>query len=60
MPQLITGCKIWHLRDEGYFYPKRNFENAMKSLPKGAQVIMMFGEIDCREGIMLAVEKCKV
>ena len=23
------------------------------------QVVMLFGEIDCREGLLLAVEKCK-
>ncbi|GMH33936.1 hypothetical protein BSKO_01770 [Bryopsis sp. KO-2023] len=59
VPQLITGCKVWHLRDEGDFYPKKSFESHIKKLPDRAQVIMMFGEIDCRDGIMLAVEKCK-
>mmetsp|Transcript_1483 Transcript_1483/g.3594 ORF Transcript_1483/g.3594 Transcript_1483/m.3594 type:complete len:145 (+) Transcript_1483:346-780(+) len=31
----------------------------MDSLPDDAQVVMLFGEIDCREGLLLAEEKCK-
>jgi len=31
----------------------------MASIPDGSQVVMLFGEIDCREGLLLAVEKCK-
>jgi tetratricopeptide (TPR) repeat protein len=56
-PLLVTGLKAWHLRDESNFYPKMNFYNAMKCLPSGSDVIMLFCEIDCREGILLAVEK---
>ncbi|XP_070539318.1 uncharacterized protein [Ptychodera flava] len=58
-PLLATGCKIWHLRPEGTFYPKENFFNMMKIVPKRATVIFNMGEIDCREGIIFAVEKCK-
>jgi tetratricopeptide (TPR) repeat protein len=56
-PLLVTGLKAWHLREESEFYPKINFYNAMKCLPEGADVVMLFCEIDCREGILLAVEK---
>ena len=68
-PLLVTGLKAWHLRKESNFYPKKNFENAMKCLPnrKGTSsttsnstqidVIFLFCEIDCREGILMAVEK---
>lgn len=28
-------------------------------VPKKSKVIFLFGEIDCREGFLLAVEKCK-
>lgn len=31
----------------------------MHEIPNGAQVVFLFGEIDCREGILLAIEKCK-
>mmetsp|Transcript_38638 Transcript_38638/g.122738 ORF Transcript_38638/g.122738 Transcript_38638/m.122738 type:complete len:340 (-) Transcript_38638:48-1067(-) len=58
-PVLVTGLKIWHLRDESKFYPKMNFLNQLKAVPRGAQVVMMFGEIDCREGLLVAVERCK-
>ncbi|PNW82776.1 hypothetical protein CHLRE_06g293650v5 [Chlamydomonas reinhardtii] len=37
-PQLVTGCKVWHLRPESVFYPKAQFEAAMRLLPPGAQV----------------------
>lgn len=57
-PALVTGLKHWHLRDEAVFYPKRNFERVVaKGIPDGASVVFAFGEIDCREGILVAVEK---
>ncbi len=59
-PLLVTGCKIWHLRPESRFYPKLQFFNTIRKLPPRAQVVMLFGEIDCREGLLLAVERCKV
>ncbi|XP_077987691.1 uncharacterized protein LOC144442265 isoform X2 [Glandiceps talaboti] len=58
-PLLATGCKIWHLRPEGVFYPKESFFSMMKVVPKRSTVIFNMGEIDCREGILFAVEKCK-
>ncbi|KAG6548433.1 hypothetical protein Mapa_009920 [Marchantia paleacea] len=58
-PKLVTGLKIWHLRPESDFYPKIAFENTMKSIPDGSKVIMLYGEIDCRDGIIGAVEKGK-
>nr|XP_006817955.1 PREDICTED: uncharacterized protein LOC102802627 [Saccoglossus kowalevskii] len=58
-PMLATGCKIWHLRPEGMFYPKENFFTIMKRVPKKSTVIFNLGEIDCREGIIYAVDKCK-
>ena len=57
-PALVTGLKHWHLRDESNFYPKKNFYRALSSLPTGSNVIFMFGEIDCREGLLVAVERC--
>lgn len=58
-PKLVTGLKCWHLREKCDFYPKRNFESAIQTIPKGATVVFVFGEIDCREGLLVAVEKCK-
>lgn len=60
LPKLVTGCKVWHLRDESRFYPKIAFQNTIQSIPKRQSVLLNFGEIDCRTGIGLAVEKCKV
>ena len=57
IPKLVTGVKQWHLRPESNFYPKANFLNAIKSIPTGAEVILIIGEIDCREGIFKAIEK---
>lgn len=57
VPLLITGCKIWHLRDDSNFHAKTNFYRALECIPKGATVIFVFGEIDCREGILQEVLK---
>ena len=59
-PLLVTGIKMWHLRPSSHFYPKVHFWNTVKLLPQGSQVILLVGEIDCREGLLMAVEKLKV
>jgi len=59
VPALVTGLKAWHLRDGSDFFPKANFESVVKALPDGADVIVAFGEIDCREGLLVAVERAK-
>ena len=58
-PLLVTGLKAWHLRPESKFYPKTGFENTVAALPKRAQVVVLFGEIDCREGLLVSVERCR-
>eukprot|EP01114_Cavostelium_apophysatum_P020245 TRINITY_DN673_c0_g1_i1.p1 TRINITY_DN673_c0_g1~~TRINITY_DN673_c0_g1_i1.p1 ORF type:complete len:210 (+),score=50.56 TRINITY_DN673_c0_g1_i1:48-677(+) len=58
-PALVTGLKAWHLRSESKFFPKNNFWNVIKTIPDGSDVIFMFGEIDCREGLLISVEKCR-
>ncbi|KAJ0411310.1 hypothetical protein ATCC90586_005719 [Pythium insidiosum] len=58
-PALVTGVKHWHLRKESDFYPKQNFWAVIESLPPRSRVIFLIGEIDCREGILQAFEKCK-
>lgn len=37
--------------------PQINFERCAASIPDGSVVLLVFGEIDCREGILVAVEK---
>ena len=59
VPRLVTGLKCWHLRPGSRFFPKRNFESVVRGIPNGSTVIFNFGEIDCREGILLAVAKFK-
>ncbi|OQR99083.1 hypothetical protein ACHHYP_07371 [Achlya hypogyna] len=59
VPALVTGLKHWHLRPESAFYPKHNFHNVVRRLPPRARVLFLLGEIDCREGILVAVEKCR-
>jgi hypothetical protein len=39
VPLLVTGCKVWHLREEGVFYPKLAWQIATAMLPDNAQVI---------------------
>ena len=36
-----------------------NFEKVIQSIPNKSTVIFILGEIDCREGIIGSVEKCK-
>merc|ERR1712000_463469 len=55
IPKLITGCKMWHLRPESNFFPKNNFYNMLDTVPNDSKTIFLFGEIDCREGILVAV-----
>ncbi|KAH3732418.1 E3 ubiquitin-protein ligase [Pelomyxa schiedti] len=56
-PYLVTGIKLWHLRPESRFYPKANFFNVLAQIPHGATVVSILGEIDCREGFLIAIEK---
>lgn len=56
-PLQITGCKIWHLRKESQFYTKVQFDEMVKDIPLGGNVIFIFGEIDCREGILQSIIK---
>merc|ERR1711924_506013 len=64
VPRLVTGCKIWHLREgtqasPADFFTKANFEAAAKAIPEGSSVVSLFGEIDCREGLLVAVERMR-
>mmetsp|Transcript_11549 Transcript_11549/g.24756 ORF Transcript_11549/g.24756 Transcript_11549/m.24756 type:complete len:749 (-) Transcript_11549:834-3080(-) len=58
-PVLVTGLKAWHLREESDFFPKANFKYAMGTIPDGARVVFAFGEIDCRERLLVAVERAR-
>mmetsp|Transcript_9579 Transcript_9579/g.15917 ORF Transcript_9579/g.15917 Transcript_9579/m.15917 type:complete len:549 (+) Transcript_9579:1371-3017(+) len=57
VPRLVTGVKQWHLRSASNFYPKEIFRRTMTSVPDGSEVMFLIGEIDCREGILVAVER---
>lgn len=57
VPRLVTGLKQWHLRDASTFHPKQTFHNMLSAVPDESDVVMLVGEIDCREGLLLAVEK---
>lgn len=59
VPRLVTGCKIWHLREASDFFTRANFEAACKAIPDGSSTIFMFGEIDCREGLLVAIERMR-
>ena len=53
VPKLVTGLKHWHLREESVFYPKRSFHRTVEEIPEGSDVMFIFGEIDCREGLLV-------
>lgn len=56
-PLLVTGLKAWHLREASDFFPKANFWHAVSALPLGGRAVALFGEIDCREALLLCVER---
>lgn len=58
-PLLVTGMKIWHLRPASRFFPKNNFYNVVPRAPPRSTIIFLFGEIDCREGFLVSVQKCR-
>lgn len=47
-PELVLGCKAWHLANENNNQFKYSFSKKLESIPNGATVFAMFGEIDCR------------
>lgn len=54
---VVTGLKIWHLRDGSDFYPKHLYHRVTASIPQKSHVMLILGEIDCREGIFQTVER---
>lgn len=44
-PMLVTGCKVWHLREAGVFYPKHAWLHTIAALPDGAQVARKLAEL---------------
>ena len=57
LPRLTTGIKHYHLRADSDFYPKYQFSSNLKSIPDNSDIMFVLGEIDCREGLLVAVEK---
>ena len=58
-PMLVTGLKCWHMRPQSRFYPKINLHRVLSGIPQGAEVVFILGEIDCREGLLVSVERCR-
>ncbi|CEP00870.1 hypothetical protein PBRA_008182 [Plasmodiophora brassicae] len=56
IPHVITGVKCWHLRPSSTFFTKSAFWASVDLIPPGADVIVNIGEIDCRDGMIRAVE----
>jgi tetratricopeptide (TPR) repeat protein len=46
--KIIVGCKAWHLANNSDNQYKCQLELISKTIPDGATVIVIFGEIDCR------------
>ena len=38
VPALVTGCKAWHMRDAGVFFPKASFFNTVNAIPESSEV----------------------
>ncbi|MDA0781264.1 MAG: tetratricopeptide repeat protein [Rickettsiales bacterium] len=51
--ELIRGCKIWHLINDKDNKMKVAYKRIMNSIPSASNIVMSFGEIDCRtnEGV---------
>lgn len=56
----VCLLQLWHLRSGSNHPCAQQLGAAMSGLPRGAQVLLVLGEIDCREGLFMAVEKMKV
>ena len=56
--QLVVGAKMWHLANTERNKFKSSVEVSLNNIPKGATVMLLFGEIDCRinEGIIRQLE----
>lgn len=52
--------QVWHLRSGSSHPCAQQLSAAMAGLPQGAKVLLVLGEIDCREGLLMSVEKMKV
>lgn len=54
---VVTGLKIWHLRESSDFYPKHLYQQVTAAIPSSSKVMLILGEIDCREGVYQTVER---
>jgi tetratricopeptide (TPR) repeat protein len=55
----IVGCKQWHLSNNRSNRFRSNFETIIQRIPRGSNLLIAVGEIDCRpdEGILKAKQK---
>ena len=47
-PKWIPGCKQWHLGNGTMNMYKCRYERVTSKLPEGSNILLTFGEIDCR------------
>eukprot|EP00913_Durusdinium_trenchii_P009316 g8754.t1 len=59
IPLLVTGVKLWHLREESKFFTVFSFWDKLQIIPIETPVMFLLGEIDCREGVLTTVQKGK-
>lgn len=59
VPYLVTGLKVWHMRAGLKFLTNKNLSLVLQNLPQGSPVLFTAGEIDCREGLLRAVQAGK-
>ena len=55
----FSTLQIWHIRDESDFYTKHSFYKSVDQIPYGSDVISIIGEIDCREGFLVSVDRLR-
>ena len=57
--RLVMGCKAWHLAAPKENHFQRAYLSIANALPEGANLLVIFGEIDCRmdEGMFLRHKK---
>jgi hypothetical protein len=52
-----VGVLMFHRAAALFKTRQVQFWNSLAKVPAGAQLVMMFGEIDCREGMLVRVQR---
>jgi hypothetical protein len=56
----LTWLQAWHLRPGSTHPCAQQFKSAVAAVPHHSKVLLLVGEIDCREGLLMSVENMKV